>query len=114
MCPTKQSLIEKYDVAVGRYLDAVARMRRGAILPLVHFEALYDLAMSANLLCEVAHDALRSHMEEHGCRRLTNSNNCGQRHLRGRHGEVQASAAFALRAQASKCCAVSDEVSGQN
>jgi hypothetical protein len=34
MCPEKQTLIEKYDVAAGTYLDAVAKMHQGADLPL--------------------------------------------------------------------------------
>jgi len=67
VCPKKRSLLEKYDVLVRTYLDAVVRMHQGADLPLSEFTVLYDLAMGANDLCQSAEDSVRSHMEEHGC-----------------------------------------------
>jgi hypothetical protein len=67
MCPKKRSLLEKYDVLIRRYLDAVVRMHQGEDLPLSGSTVLYDVAMGANDLCQHAEDSIRSHIEEHGC-----------------------------------------------
>jgi|KBSSwiStaDraftv2_1062776.scaffolds.fasta_scaffold692088_1 hypothetical protein len=67
MCPTKQSLIDKYDVAARAYSDAVTKMHRAATLSLEEFGLFYDAAKAAHDLCHGVHDALRSHVEEHGC-----------------------------------------------
>ena len=60
-------LLEKYDVLIRRYLDAVVRMHQGEDLPLSGSTVLYDVAMGANDLCQHAEDSIRSHIEEHGC-----------------------------------------------
>ena len=68
MCPEKQSLIERYDVAARTYSDAVGRMHEtGAEGPLAEFSVLYGVATRANEACESAHESLRRHIEDHGC-----------------------------------------------
>lgn len=69
MCPEKQSLIERYDVATRTYSDAVGRVHEtGRVeVPLAEFSVLCDAATRANEACEAVHESLRRHLKEHGC-----------------------------------------------
>ena len=67
MCPTKQSLIDIYNKAARTYSEEVAKMHGAAALSLEDFEVFFAVAASAHNRCQDAHDALKRHIEEHGC-----------------------------------------------
>jgi len=67
-CQDKETLLEEYEKKVGSYSEAVRKMREyGAALPVAEFQLLYDVALTANELCQSVGRALRRHVEDHGC-----------------------------------------------
>jgi hypothetical protein len=67
MCPTKQSLINIYNLAARTYADEVTKMHGAAAPSLEDFKVFFDIASAAHNRCQDAHDRLKSHIEEHGC-----------------------------------------------
>ena len=68
MCEQRRRLVEIYQAAVDRYLDAVREQRsRTATTPRNEYFRLVEESESRRKQSEAARQALIAHVQEHGC-----------------------------------------------